>query len=568
MKKITKSILVLSLLFCGALIANAQEDEVKDFDETFYHSWSEVSATAVDNGVSPGVVKIGEEVALGGTIWGNSTGAVPYLYYANISEYSELRFEGTPGAVLRLMCNRTVNEGPIFEFKPTIGEDGKLTVKISDLKYLNGGTACDFVCLQSIKVPAGWQGGTTACTLTSIKIVKPADPLSIPKESLKNAINDGKKQNSVGKTTASFSALTTAISDGETELANGEATAESLAAAAKKIIDAISGLELAEGWFNMTKSIFKTWDSHSALDGTVNAGCAYDINKLSDMIYGLSTVDWLNYVNLSYFDKLVIVMNSGRPRFCFNRIENGGQDNEDKSLSKMIDIPNKSWGTAAYQSVEGNVYTIDVAKMASEEGFSHLHCIKGLDGSNVAEMLIYAAPQSATIGAAGYATFATDKAVKFEGVEAYVATINGSSLTLTAVTEVPANTAVILKGADTYSFPVIDAAAAVGANDLKVSDGTVTGDKIYVLAKPEDKEVGFYLLDSSKKVPAGKAYIQLPADAPALDFIGFGSETTGINDVRSKMADVRGDFFDLQGRKVANPTKGLYIVNGKKVAIK
>ena len=27
------------------------------------------------------------------------------------------------------------------------------------------------------------------------------------------------------------------------------------------------------------------------------------------------------------------------------------------------------------------------------------------------------------------------------------------------------------------------------------------------------------------------------------------------------------DLFDLQGRRVAQPTKGLYIVNGKKVAI-
>ena len=26
--------------------------------------------------------------------------------------------------------------------------------------------------------------------------------------------------------------------------------------------------------------------------------------------------------------------------------------------------------------------------------------------------------------------------------------------------------------------------------------------------------------------------------------------------------------FDLQGRKVANPTKGLYIVNGKKLIVK
>lgn len=27
-------------------------------------------------------------------------------------------------------------------------------------------------------------------------------------------------------------------------------------------------------------------------------------------------------------------------------------------------------------------------------------------------------------------------------------------------------------------------------------------------------------------------------------------------------------IYDLQGRKVANPTKGIYIINGKKVLIK
>ena len=221
------------------------------------------------------------------------------------------------------------------------------------------------------------------------------------------------------------------------------------------------------------------------------------------------------------------------------------------------------------QADEKGLIEVDLTKYDKQE----LNCIAlPWDNSNKGTVWYLLLTESnsvkATIGAAGYATFASDKAVKFEGVEAYIGKVNGSSLTLTPVTWAPANTAVILKGAaGTYNFPVIEAELSV-VNDLKISDGTVTGDKIYVLAKPEDKEVGFYLLDSSKKVPAGKAYIQLPADAPALDFIGFGSETTGINDVRSKMADVRGDFFDLQGRKVANPTKGLYIVNGKKVMVK
>lgn len=62
-----------------------------------------------------------------------------------------------------------------------------------------------------------------------------------------------------------------------------------------------------------------------------------------------------------------------------------------------------------------------------------------------------------------------------------------------------------------------------------------------------------------------------PAAARSLGYLEmdmYGSETTGIADVRSKMSDVKGDCYDLQGCKVANPTKGLYIVNGKKVVLK
>ena len=43
-------------------------------------------------------------------------------------------------------------------------------------------------------------------------------------------------------------------------------------------------------------------------------------------------------------------------------------------------------------------------------------------------------------------------------------------------------------------------------------------------------------------------------------------DVTGITDVRGKRAEAKGVFFDLQGRRVTQPTKGLYIVNGKKVS--
>ena len=71
-----------------------------------------------------------------------------------------------------------------------------------------------------------------------------------------------------------------------------------------------------------------------------------------------------------------------------------------------------------------------------------------------------------------------------------------------------------------------------------------------------------------------RAYLQYTgsgtAPAPQLNFPDMDGETTGIDDVRSKMSDVRSVIYDLQGRKLSNGQmqKGLYIVNGKKVILK
>ena len=50
--------------------------------------------------------------------------------------------------------------------------------------------------------------------------------------------------------------------------------------------------------------------------------------------------------------------------------------------------------------------------------------------------------------------------------------------------------------------------------------------------------------------------------------LDFGDGTTGINDVRGKMDEVSGEYYELSGRRVTRPAKGVYIVNGRKVVIK
>ena len=176
----------------------------------------------------------------------------------------------------------------------------------------------------------------------------------------------------------------------------------------------------------------------------------------------------------------------------------------------------------------------------------------------------------ATITSAGYATFSSDKNVDFSAngdLVVYTAKDNGSSITLNEVEskQVPAKTAVVLKGAEgTYEGTVIASAEALTDNDLKVAEEDLQGNgKIYVLNKVNDK-VGFYKLSSTGTLAKGKAYLETENAAP---FLGFdGDDTTGIYSVERGALSVEG-CYTLDGRRVAQPTKGLYIVNGKKVLI-
>ena len=157
------------------------------------------------------------------------------------------------------------------------------------------------------------------------------------------------------------------------------------------------------------------------------------------------------------------------------------------------------------------------------------------------------------------------------GIAAYKMTAaDASSVTLTAInSNVEANTGVILTGTQgtTYKIPVTATSGTdISATNLLVaSDGTSNVTNAYVLSGGKFHPVAA----GGIVIPAGKAY--LPAgsisSAHELDII-FDEETTGIKAVDDAPQFLDGTFYDLQGRKVAQPTKGMYIVNGKKVIIK
>ena len=170
-----------------------------------------------------------------------------------------------------------------------------------------------------------------------------------------------------------------------------------------------------------------------------------------------------------------------------------------------------------------------------------------------------------------YLTFSSNSAIDLDnlpaGLQAYYASaVSASTITLTEATgSVRAGTGLVLKGAagTTYGIPVAagDGSEISGNKLVAVTAVTSIGTsgKDYIL-----KDGKFYKA-SEGLIEAGKAYIKGDSEAPVLT-ISFG-ETTGINAAKAESVK-SADIYNLKGQRVSQPTKGLYIVGGKKVVVK
>ena len=197
----------------------------------------------------------------------------------------------------------------------------------------------------------------------------------------------------------------------------------------------------------------------------------------------------------------------------------------------------------------------------------------------------------ASIGSDGYATFSSTYPLDFTGVTeatAYIATDkSGDNIKMQSVTgTVAAGTGLVLKSTSgsSASFTIPTAASgtyyntttdpknylfAINSNyNLKAAtDGEVN----YVLSVQDEKVVWAPIGATDAPVTAGHAALWLPAEVAAqartLSMV-FDDDLTGINSVKSDATLNNGAVYNLRGQRVAQPTKGLYIVNGKKVIVK
>ena len=189
-----------------------------------------------------------------------------------------------------------------------------------------------------------------------------------------------------------------------------------------------------------------------------------------------------------------------------------------------------------------------------------------------------------SVTSAKYATFSDHVARDFStsGITVLKAVPDGAGkVDLEEISDgiVPANEGVVLYSDDEVNA-AIPATKATGTGDFSDNDMVanvvktkITADggagKVNYILSNGTKGVGFYKAkDAGANLAAHRAYLSTDASAGAREYLEFAfGETTDITKIENTKQGVEG-YYNLNGQRVAQPQKGLYIVNGKKVVIK
>lgn len=105
----------------------------------------------------------------------------------------------------------------------------------------------------------------------------------------------------------------------------------------------------------------------------------------------------------------------------------------------------------------------------------------------------------------------------------------------------------------------------VDRNGLQVNQADANDGGCLTLGKNSEDKVGFFIYKGTAKIPAFRSYLTVNkvGNAAALTFSYADDETTGINAFKGTNTD--GEYYNLKGQRVAHPSKGVYIHNGRKV---
>lgn len=275
--------------------------------------------------------------------------------------------------------------------------------------------------------------------------------------------------------------------------------------------------------------------------------------------------------------------------FAVSKIKVFGRDKASSKVKQNIFVGEEAVSTETTNATTDHIYEIKEAFQAA----GNIYTLKVTNAYNtqITKIVVYAKDE--TVAGAiniateeGFGTFYTDKNyVLPQGLTAFGYTSIEGNNTLTksveyvAVDIVPANTAVVVKGAKgSYNYYNTEETATktIEKNLLKgVTTDTrieaASGVKRYILTRADDGILAFYRTNTGNiNVKANRAYLEVPTAMAVASFSLEGS-ATGINNVVTTAA--KQGIYTISGVRLnATTTKelpaGIYIVDGKKVIVK
>ncbi|MBQ7420286.1 MAG: hypothetical protein IJV17_06060 [Prevotella sp.] len=252
--------------------------------------------------------------------------------------------------------------------------------------------------------------------------------------------------------------------------------------------------------------------------------------------------------------------------------------------------------------------TVSISQAEITAGSGKVIChIVGMNGTSQASCTIYGVKyvvsesagqisKTVTIPSCGYVTFSGPHTYTIAAhtksttpAVYYASSENGSDVTLTATesNRIPACQGVIIKGAadDVLTLKSVEDQITASGNLLvanlatyalpattTINTGSDETNYNYILLPDGTSNAVFKHTTGSGDLAANKAFLRTTTNVSAtsrgIELSIGGGGATGISVVEGQKTIIDNVYYNLNGQRVAHPTKGLYIVNGKKVILK
>lgn len=163
------------------------------------------------------------------------------------------------------------------------------------------------------------------------------------------------------------------------------------------------------------------------------------------------------------------------------------------------------------------------------------------------------------------------------GLKAYSCNaVNGDLLTLTEASSIETCKPYIIYAENGYSGNLSGTAELPDASNVTdvFTDGLLTGlltsgvvNTGYILQNKGEGPIFYDAEGVNFSLPAGRCYLTSSGSSVKTFSFAF-DDATSIEIIKNEQLKMNNDIFDLQGRRVSSPTRGIYIQGTRKVIIK